>query len=248
MNHERIEELLAVRALGGLDGSDVGALERELASHGDCAECRRLEDGFAETAARLADVLPAEPVSPGMVQAILSAQRPILVAVPDAPAADEPMPAGDGRPERLFERNRRRNSWRTAVALAAAFALVMVTGALGLRFQRSIHVSSAALTQRVVRFQGPTGSLIAAYTPGETGAVLFGSGLPKLGHGKVYEIWTITNEQPASAGCASSSDGSLQTSVTVDIGHAQLLAVTVEPAACPAAPTTTPILTAPITV
>ena len=227
MNHERIEELLAVRALGGLDGRDVAALERELAEHGDCAECHGLEDGFAETAARLAEVLPREPVSPGMVEAILSAPPETLGSVPDAPTA-----VGDGRSDPLPRHRHRRNSWRTAVALAAAFALVMIVGALS-------HPS-----QRLVHFQGAQGSLTAAYTPGEAGGVLFGSGLPKPGRGNVYEIWTITDNRPSSAGCTSSSNGDLRTSVAADIGNAQTLAVTIEPAACPAAPTTTPILTA----
>jgi len=243
MNHGRIEELLAVRALGGLDGSDLASLERELAEHGDCAECRLLEDEFAETAAMLADTLMPESVSPGMVDTILAWTPPSLVAVPD-----EPEPIQGERDDDLSERKRRRSSWRTAVALAAAFALVMVSGALGLRFGRSVPVSSAALSQRIVHFQGDTGSLTMAYTPGEAGAVLFGSGLPKPDKGKVYEIWTITDNLPASAGCASSSNGSLHISVTTDVGKADLMAVTIERARCPTAPTQAPILTAPVAV
>jgi hypothetical protein len=62
-DHTVIEELLAVRALGGLDGDDVQLLERELASHGDCAECRRLEAAYEETAGHLAFALDPAPVS-----------------------------------------------------------------------------------------------------------------------------------------------------------------------------------------
>jgi len=62
-DHTMIEELLAVRALGGLDGDDVQTLERELASHGDCAECRRLEVEYQETAGRLAFALDPDPVT-----------------------------------------------------------------------------------------------------------------------------------------------------------------------------------------
>ena len=53
-DHTRIDELLAVRALDALDGPDVEELERLLADHGDCAECRRLE-------AELAGHAPAVP-------------------------------------------------------------------------------------------------------------------------------------------------------------------------------------------
>ena len=229
MNHERVEELLAVRALGGLDGSDVAALELALAEHGDCAECRRLEDGFSETAARLAEALLPEPVSPGMLEAILSAPPQTLGLVRDSTAA-----VGDGPLEPLPGHRRRRNSWRTAVALAAAFALVMIVGSLSHRSQQLVH------------FEGAKGSLTAEYTPGEAGGVLVGSGLPKPGKGHVYEMWTITDNHPSSAGCMSPSNGNVRASITADIGSAQTLAVTIEPAGCPAAPTTAPILTATI--
>jgi anti-sigma-K factor RskA len=62
-DHAVIEELLAVRALGGLDGDDLQLLERELASHGDCEECRRLEAAYEETAGLLAFALDPAPVS-----------------------------------------------------------------------------------------------------------------------------------------------------------------------------------------
>jgi hypothetical protein len=43
-DHALIEELIAVRALGGLDGGDDDVLRREMAGHGpECAECRQLE-------------------------------------------------------------------------------------------------------------------------------------------------------------------------------------------------------------
>lgn len=243
MSHRRIEELLAVRALGGLDGSDLASLKRELAEHGACAECRRLEDEFAETAAMLAYALTPESVNPAMADAILAASLPVLTSVPDTPE-----PVRSEQNDDLSGPRRRRSSWRTAVGLAAAFVLVMVSGALGLRSGRSVPVSSSVLIQRIVHFQGDTGSLTAAYTPGEAGAVLFGSGLPKPGDGRVYEIWTITDNQAASAGCWSSSDGSLHASVTADVGNAELLAVTIERKACPSAPTQAPILTAPVPV
>jgi hypothetical protein len=246
MTHERIEELLAVRALGGLDGSDVETLERELAAHGDCSECRRLEDEFMETAAILADSLTPEPVGAGMVNAILAASpgaAGTMVAVPD-PA--EPSP--ETHTDELSGRRRRRSSWGTAVAVAAAFAVILAGGALGIQFRTSVPVRSAAFSQRIVQFQGYTGSLLMAYTPGDAGAVLFGSGLPKAGAGQVYEVWTITGKQARSAGCTSSSNGTLHTSVNADVGNADLMAVTIEDAACPSAPTQTPILTAPVPV
>ena len=42
-SHERIEELIAIRSIGGLDPQEQAELEGLMASHGpDCEECRRL--------------------------------------------------------------------------------------------------------------------------------------------------------------------------------------------------------------
>ena len=96
MNHDRIEERLAVRALGGLDEADAAALEAEMATHGDCAECRRLERELTETAGRLAFALDPAPVDPGTADRILAA-RP---SPPIAPAAVEPPARHRARPGR----------------------------------------------------------------------------------------------------------------------------------------------------
>ena len=54
-DHGRIEELLAVRALGGLDAAETQELDRALAAHGaSCAECARLRSESEEVAGRLA--------------------------------------------------------------------------------------------------------------------------------------------------------------------------------------------------
>jgi anti-sigma-K factor RskA len=239
MNHEQIAELIAVRSLGGLDGPDVELLARELANHGDCAECRAIEDEMAETAAMLAAVLDPEPVSPEMIDAILAAPVPQVVAIPDSAP---PVPTTDD----LSARRVRRTSLRAIVAVAAAVAVVVAGGALATRLHTSVPVRSAALSQQIVHFQGGNGTLTMAYTPGQPGAVLFGHGLPQLQAGQVYEIWTITANHPVSAACTPSADGSLDASVGADMNHVELMAVTIEASACPSAPTTAPILTAPV--
>jgi len=70
-DHERIEELLAADALGGLDPSDREELARLRAEHGACEECERLEAGFAETAGRLAFALEPAPVGDDVADGIL---------------------------------------------------------------------------------------------------------------------------------------------------------------------------------
>ena len=71
-DHALIDELLAIRALDGLDGDDATVLERELAAHGDCDECRRLEAEHAEVAGMLAFALDPRPVDDGMVDRIVA--------------------------------------------------------------------------------------------------------------------------------------------------------------------------------
>jgi hypothetical protein len=222
-DHSQIEELLAVRALGGLDGEDVATLDAALVSHGpDCAECRRLETEFAETAGRLAFALTPLPVGDADADRILSI------------AAAEPSVA---RP--TVVRGRR---WTAAIAVAAAIALVAVAIAV-VRPSRTQQVS-ASWSQRVVPFEGASGRLAMAFTPGQPGVVLLGSELPDPGPGHTYEVWSIRGGVATSAGCQQPTDGSLAAFVDADPNTADLMAITVEPTRCPSQPTTTPVYTA----
>jgi hypothetical protein len=221
LNHDTIEELLAVQALGGLDGADLESLARERAAHGDCAECRRLEDGFAETAGRLAFALTPEPIDPAMVDRIV----------------------GD---ELSARRERRGRGLQAVVAVAAAVALVVLAVSMFGPGRRT-PVTGASPTQQIVVFEGVDdggGELAMAYTPGQAGALFFGTGLPDPGSDKVLEIWMFQDGEPVSGGCVSPRDGVLATHIDADVGTSEAMAVTVEPASCPSAPTSQPILTA----
>jgi hypothetical protein len=58
--HERVEELLAGHALGGLDPEDASLAERALEDHvPECERCRRAWDGYREVASDLALAAPA---------------------------------------------------------------------------------------------------------------------------------------------------------------------------------------------
>ena len=224
-DHSLIEELMAVDALGGLDGDDLATLQRERAAHGaDCAECRELERGFAETAGRLAFALDPQPVDESMLERILATPR-------------------DDLAER---RARRAKPWQVLVAAAAVIVLLVVVVA---SVQPSTtSVTEAAPTQRIVTFSGDVdGTLAMAFTPGEPGAVFWGSGLPDPGPGKVYEIWMIEEGRPVSGGCVSPTDGVIALRVDATIGTTDTMAVTPEPADCPSEPTSPPVLLADLT-
>jgi hypothetical protein len=243
-DHDLIEELLAVQALGGLDGDDVDVLARERADHGECEECRRLEDGFEETAGRLAFALEPVEVNATMADRILADS-----AAPGTPERDRPEPTDAG--ERVVDlreaRGRRARRWQTAVAVAAAFVLIVVSAAV-FNSSRTTQVTGAAPTQRFLTFTGDAqGEVRLAYTPGREGGVLWGSGLADPGADQVYEVWAITGDQPVSQGCVSPADGTIGLQLGADVGATDVMAVTAESSGCPSAPTSDPIWLAPVT-
>jgi anti-sigma-K factor RskA len=221
-SHDRIEELVAIRAIGGLDGPDEADLESEMASHGpDCGECRRLETEYAEVAGRLAFALDPVEVGPGFERGTMA------LAFGEAPS---PRGSVGGR-------------LRPLVAVAAA--LVVFAGGL---LAGSTIFGGAAVPSRssVVAFRTEEpGTITAAYTPGERGIYLIGSDLPALPRNRVYELWLIEGETPAPATCVSPSpDGSLFAFVDADVGTSDVMAVTIEPSRCSQTPSTTPIYVA----
>jgi anti-sigma-K factor RskA len=234
-DHAVIEELLAVRSLGGLDGDDVELLELELASHGECAECRSLADGFGETAGRLAFALDPEPVATEQADEIL--HRATHPATQEAP----PPPAPPTRIDELGARRTRRGGGWTALAAAAAVVVVIAVAIAVIRPSRSTDVR-ASTSQTVARFNGTGGTLAMAYEPGRPGAVLLGSGFSDPGADEVYEIWMLQGTAAVSAGCVRPHDGSIVALVDADLSTTDQMAVTVEADSCPAQPTATPIL------
>lgn len=224
-DHERIDELLAIRALDGLDDVDAALLERELAAHGECETCRRLEAQHAEVAGMLGLSLDPRPVPEGMADRILAEDRT------DA-APPVPVPLGPRRDARV-------GRWQAAFGVAAAVALVLAF-ALATREGRTDVPGSA-----IVSFEGAApGALALSYTPGETGAFVWATGLPDPGSGKVYELWMIEDGEPVRGACLTPDGGAVATFLDADLSSAQLMAVTVESAACPDAPTTDPVYTA----
>lgn len=233
-DHERIEELLAARALGGLEPADEAVLSREMADHGaGCAECRRLESELDEVAGRLAFAL--DPVSPR------DGFEDEMVAI-----ATRERTTPDLAPPPRTARGARARWLRPLVAVAASLVLFAAGWAVGARSSGDGGVPPQA---RVVAFQGEgEGNLSVAFHPGETGVYLLGSGLQAPPEGDVYEVWMFQEGVPVPATCfVPSADGSVFAFVDTGLGSTDAMAVTVEPSSCPAAPSTEPILTAEIT-
>ncbi len=224
-DHTLIEELLAIREIDGLDEDDAARLERALADHGDCDECRRLHVEHAEVAGMLALALDPRPVDPSMVDRILAQPQRSAGAV--AGPVDEVSARRDGRLGR----------WQAASGVAAAVALILA-------IVLATRPDGVPVPETIVPFEGAPGELAMAYTPGEGGVLIWGTGLPDPGAQRVYELWMIENGEPVRGACLTPSDGAVAAYIDADPSSAELMAVTVESSECPDAPTTDPIFTA----
>jgi Anti-sigma-K factor rskA len=223
-DHALIDELLAAQALDGLDPGDAALLERELAAHGDCEECRRLEVEHAEVAGMLALALDPRPVGEDMADRILAEGR----------TAAPPIERLESR------RDARLGWWQAAFGVAAAVALVFAI-LLATRDGGSTGVPGSA----IVAFEGAApGELAMSFTPGEAGALVWATGLPDPGPGKVYELWMIEDGEPVRGACLAPEGGAVAAFLDADPSSADLMAVTVESQECPDAPTTDPVYTA----
>ena len=228
-DHELIEELIAARALGGLDAADQERLRAEMASHGpDCEECRRLEADYADVAGGLGFALDPIAVRPGFAEDTFE-----RALGPQARPVD--VPTGRGR---------RRGVLRPLVGIAAAFVLFVGGWVVGVALTEDEPAITEATT---ISFEGAAdgATVSAAFRPGEPGMFLLASGLPTLPEDQVYELWVFEGETPVSALCARPSEnGSLFEFVDASLEGVGLMAVTVEPDSCPDTPTSDPIFTA----
>src|SRR5205085_570154 len=59
---------------------------------------------------------------------------------------------------------------------------------------------------------------------------------------EAYELWTCRGKTPSSAGWFAPENGDVRREVSADVWSADALAITVESSACPAAPTSQPVM------
>jgi hypothetical protein len=222
-DHDEIEALLALEALGGASEGDRQRLRGAMAGHGpECRDCRTLRGRAQEVAGLLALTEPPRRLPDGFEDRLVAAAR-----AGRAPTAVQ-----------------RRSRLATLLAAAAALVLAFATGWLA---RPSPSTPLASLSDaRVVRMEGSAGTMALAYRPGVAGAILFATDVAPPPSDRVYELWLIRDGTPVRQGCfAPSRDGGPVLVVSQEIARpSDTAAVTIEAASCPSAPTTKPIMSA----
>lgn len=266
-SHERIEELVALDALGGLDDAERAELAAALADHGPaCETCAEILASTPDAVAALAFALEPVPAPEGAEDRLIAAalarggsggtaEPTDLFADPAAqPAAQAPvltpLPGGSegAGPER---RRRSIGRWVAAAAVAAALVLGGVSGFVAAPRAPSGTAQFLAFAAKPgTRFASfPTAdgsSLTVAYRPGQTDGWIFGSGWEKPSGGRTYQLWWGPKGTPLegmhSAGVFVPIHGDVVSPVTVDASQpGTVLGVTIEPPGGSPEPTSPPI-------
>lgn len=200
---ERIDELIALAALGELTDAEEQELDALLA--GDDELTSEMDEAM-ETAAMLhGAVSEAPPVDlrASVLDAIASTPQGSEQDDSESSWVDEP-PAASTRVIDLSEQRRRRR-WMPA-ALSAAAALVLLAG-VGIVFVRddslSVEERAAVEAENVVEADDAVsrtldgelgGTLTVVYSPGEEAIVIDGDGLPVLGEDRAFVLWFVDDD------------------------------------------------------
>lgn len=241
--HDHIEELAAAAAIGGSE--ERNELVAAMAEHGsDCAECRRIVDGFDAVAARLALATEPVPVSGDEEEALTAVARQWSEDVREGsaavltPVAERPRWARRPSPP-VRHLGGRRISTRVA-ALAVAAVVALIAGAIGYSL-----APNGPKDLRIAAFDTPGSEAVAvAYEPGTDRGWVVASGLDRPPSGRVYELWVQPTPGAAMqpAGVFVPRDGRVFQQVDLEPSFVTL-AVSVEPGPNGSrAPTTQPIL------
>jgi anti-sigma-K factor RskA len=181
------------------------------------------------------------------------AVRETMAVVSAATAVEPPESLRDrllsevsGDPVRTLHTRRRR--WQT-IALAAAAALVIGLGALGVGMALRPAATPSTAEQvfaapdvRTVSGQIPAGgTATVVFSRQKNAGVLVMNNVAPPEPGTVYQMWLIDDKGPRSAGMMDAKNvAPSTTAVLPDLGDSQMLAFTVEPPGGSAQPTSAP--------
>lgn len=212
-DHERVEELLAGLALGGLDSDDRGLAERAIAEHlPECRRCRETLDDYRAIAGDLA--LAAPPAAPPDLLGVRLSRT--LTPGPSLGA--------------------RRTRW--AMVGAAVVALGLLSG---WNLMLSDRLGDAEIQQRwmaeavatlgspeagVLSLEGE-GQIHLLWTPEAERMYLVASGMSPVERG-VYHVWLVNEEGWRSAGTFVPNEGVAMVPMDEQPGSFQEVVITHE--------------------
>lgn len=237
MNSDRIDELIALAALGELSAEE----ERELdvAAGRDEKVATEIDEALATAAAiqRPSAEKPPAALRNSVLAAIASVpQEPV-----DAALVASAGPGVDGRVASL-ESERARRRFRPVLLAAAAVALFAVGGvALVATNDNSSDPIAAVIDASDATTRSLTGEiddLTVTYSPSEDALVLQGDGLRVLDDSSTYQLWLVGDDGATSVGIfRPDADGSVAERFADADPTGFVLGVTEEPAGGSESPT-----------
>lgn len=246
MTHPDLHTLTGAYALDALEDDERAAFEAHLP---DCGTCREEVAGFLDTAAMLGRAV-AEPVPTHLKGTILDQ----VARTRQDPPQTEPEPRPAAPPIQLSRRPARR-AWmeRLLLPAAAVMAIVVagmsiVVGNLNQRLDAvatADDVAAVAAAEDMQAWEAPLpdgGTARVMYSPSRGEGWFLADGLPAVEAGRIYELWVIDEEGPTPAGLFDTAEGRVAHAFTGDVGEAQAIGVTVEPASGSPEPTTEPVV------
>jgi anti-sigma-K factor RskA len=225
-------DLLPAYALDAVDDLERRAVERLLEADPDA---RRALDEYREVVAAFA--VDQEP--PAQVR------DAVLARVARTPQAPVPAPAA-----MPAARPRRRRRWAPVVAAAAAVVAVAVPTTVAVQQHRAAVELQQQADRVAQMLADPEARLVTAPIAGggeatalvSDGDVLISAeGLPDPGEGQDWQLWTIADGAPESAGIMPAGSGGV-TTAWVPGGAGRTVAVTLEPAGGSEQPTSDPVV------
>jgi Anti-sigma-K factor rskA, C-terminal len=232
--HERVEELLAARALGGLEGDDAALAERAVIEHvQECERCRRTHDAYLSLSGELG--LAAPPVDP-----------------PGALEARLRRTVGAGRP---------RHPGKARAWIAGAAAAAAIVGMAGLASWNLVLAESLGDTRlrqgwlldamttlgdpgaEVVPLAGGTDARAAVmYVEGREGLYLVAARLPETDG--VYRVWFVSGSKTWTPGVLETDFGSGMLPIRTSMDRWEAVMVTEEPDTDSPTPAASPVVSA----
>jgi len=220
-NGHRCGEDAAAYVLGALEPDEAETFRRHLAG---CAECQKEVAQFEQITGTL-------PESTTRYEVPKDLRRRVMQEVRATPKAQSSGQKAAVRPAR---------SWRPTVVWAGALAVIAVAVIL------AFALSAGGSGTRTI--QASAGNAELQITGGHGDLIVHR--LPQLPLGRIYEMWVQRGSAaPTPTGTLFSvrSDGSAAVGVPGSLNGVSRVMVTQEPAGGTAAPTTAPVIVAPVT-